>query len=304
VLLAARRVANQFKKFSRFFEPPFTTSRRVPVSLERVASCNSWRHCNCAEEHLFTTSFNFEVVSFFVLVAMFEIWERRRPARAIDRFAELRIDVLAFVFALLVNRVSTRIWGTLTEASLVPHAVAPPLELLRGLPGATKIVLALFLGDFVIYWIHRGQHRFEPMWRTHRWHHSATALYWFSGFRTSFLHSFCYNLPQVVIPIAIFDLTPVQAGIGYSITLLIQFWEHTNVRVNIGPLAWLIISPDYHRVHHSASRYCRMNLGTTFSVWDRWFGTYVDPATVPRDEPLGLGEPVSLKHLPRMLVGV
>ena len=98
--------------------------------------------------------------------------------------------------------------------------------------------------------------------------------------------------------------SPLQAGIGYSIALLIQFWEHTNVKVNIGPLKYLIICPAYHRVHHSATRNCRMNLGTTFTIWDRLFGTYVDPATVPEDVPLGLGEPIHKNKIPRMLLGV
>ena len=47
-----------------------------------------------------------------------------------------------------------------------------------------------------------------------------------------------------------------------------------------------------------------MNLGTTFSLWDRLFGTYVDPDKMPENFPLGLGEPIEKKHLPRMLLGV
>jgi hypothetical protein len=34
------------------------------------------------------------------------------------------------------------------------------------------------------------------------------------------------------------------------------------------------------------------------------FGTYVDPASVKEEYPLGLGEPVDGKKIPRMLVGV
>jgi sterol desaturase/sphingolipid hydroxylase (fatty acid hydroxylase superfamily) len=47
-----------------------------------------------------------------------------------------------------------------------------------------------------------------------------------------------------------------------------------------------------------------MNLGTTFTIWDRMFGTYVDPTTVPEDVPLGLGEPIDKRKIPRMLIGV
>ncbi len=91
---------------------------------------------------------------------------------------------------------------------------------------------------------------------------------------------------------------------GNSIGLLIQFWEHTNWNVNIGRLAWLLVTPDYHRVHHSATTHRGMNLAPTFRIWDRMFGTYVDPAKMPEKYELGLGEKVKGKEIPRMLVGV
>jgi len=71
---------------------------------------------------------------------------------------------------------------------------------LQSLPGLVKIGMALFIVDFIIYWIHRAQHQFDFLWRTHAWHHSIEQMYWFAGFRTSFLHSLIYNIPQVIIP--------------------------------------------------------------------------------------------------------
>jgi sterol desaturase/sphingolipid hydroxylase (fatty acid hydroxylase superfamily) len=64
------------------------------------------------------------------------------------------------------------------------------------------------------------------------------------------------------------------------------------------------VTPDYHRIHHSATINRGKNLGTTFRLWDRLFGTYVDPASVPEFFPLGLGETVEVKKVPRMLLGV
>jgi sterol desaturase/sphingolipid hydroxylase (fatty acid hydroxylase superfamily) len=246
---------------------------------------------------------DYQIIAFFVLVGVFGTWERLRPARAIDHWADLKIDLLSFSLAVLMNRVSTKTVQKLAGA-LVPSGVLGWLHAVQALPGAVKIVMAVFVADFIIYWIHRSQHRFDALWRTHAWHHSVEHLYWFSGFRTSFLHSFIYNIPQATVPMLVFKLSPAQAGVAYSIGVLIQFWEHTNVRVNIGPLRWLFITPDYHRVHHSATQQCRMNLGTTFSLWDRMFGTYVDPASMPESFPLGLGEPIDKKKIPRMLLGV
>jgi len=246
---------------------------------------------------------DYEIAAFFGLVFVFELCERRWPAQKVDRWHDLKFDVLSFAFALAVNRIST--WTVRAFiGDITPPSLAPTIHYLQNLPSFCKILLALFMIDFLIYWIHRAQHNFDLMWRTHAWHHSIEQMYWFAGFRTSFLHSFIYNIPQVIIPVTLFKLSPAEAGLGYSLGLLIQFWEHTNLKVNVGPLAYLIITPEYHRIHHSATIHRGMNLGTTFSIWDRMFGTYVDPKSVKGSFDLGLGEPVQNKEIPRMLLGV
>lgn len=246
---------------------------------------------------------DYETISFFVLAAVFEGLERWRPAREIDRWKDLKIDVFSFALAVTMNRFCHYSVTALVEDG-APAWFRGGLHALQGLPAGARIFLAILLVDFVIYWLHRAQHRYDLMWRTHAWHHSIEQLYWFSGFRTSFLHSLLYNIPQAAVPMLVFNLSPYEAGIGYSIGLLIQFWEHTNIDVPIGPLRYFIITPAYHRVHHSTSALCRTNFGTTFSLWDRMFGTYVDPATVPATTPLGLGAPIEKKKIPRMLVGL
>jgi hypothetical protein len=56
----------------------------------------------------------------------------------------------------------------------------------------------------------------------------------------------------------------------------------------------VLVTPRLHFVHHSAKAHvANSNYGFIFSVWDRVFGTYTDPATIPLDDPLGLGYEVS-----------
>src|SRR6266516_2761277 len=208
---------------------------------------------------------NIQTAAFFARVLVFEILERVRPEREVDRWKELKIDVFSFALAITMNRISHySVTGFVNACA--PAWMLGGWHALQGLPGTARIVLAIFLVDFMIYWIHRAQHRFDPLWRTHAWHHSVEQLYWFSGFRTSFLHSFIYNIPQVVIPILLLKLSPAEAGIGYAIGLLIQFWEHTNFKADVGWLGWLLVTPDYHRIHHSATRHRGKNLGTTFRL--------------------------------------
>lgn len=246
---------------------------------------------------------DYQIAALFGLIVLFSLCERFWPAHPVDRWKDLELDVLSFAFALAANRGATYLIRS-SVGDLTPAFLRGAVESLRQLPSTVRILVALVVVDFIVYWIHRSQHTYALLWRTHAWHHSIEQMYWFAGFRTSFFHSLLNNVPQVIVPVALFKLTPAEAGIGYSLGLLIQFVEHTNWRLTFGPLDWLLVTPDYHRIHHAATLHRGKNLAGTFRIWDLLFGTYVDPATLREDFPLGLGEPLEGKKIPRMLVGV
>lgn len=249
------------------------------------------------------TADDYQIAALFGLILLFVVCERLWPARRVDRFKDIKLDVFSFAFALAVNRLATagilHLVGDDTPAFLHSTAVW-----LKSWPPAIRVIIAIIIVDFVIYWIHRSQHRYGFMWRTHAWHHSIEEMYWFAGFRTSFCHSLLNNIPQVVIPVTIFQLSPAEAGIGYSFGIFIQFVDHTNWKLSFGPLNRLLVTPDYHRIHHAAKLHRGKNLAGTFRIWDMLFGTYVDPAKVPLDFDLGLGEQVDRKKMARMMAGV
>ena len=249
------------------------------------------------------TSQDYEIGAFFALLVVFEACERLWPARSINRYADLKLDLLSFGCALLFNRMATSSLNSLA-GSIVPLPLLQSIQALQELPSAAKLVLAFIIVDFILYWMHRSQHRIPLLWRTHAWHHTIEQLYWFSGFRTSFLHSFLYNIPQVLVPVLIFRLSPAEAGIGYAVGLMFQFWMHSNLNINIGPLARLFVTPDYHRLHHSATDWRGCNLGVILRTWDRTFGTYVEPSKVADSYSLGLVPRADQRAIPRMLIGV
>jgi sterol desaturase/sphingolipid hydroxylase (fatty acid hydroxylase superfamily) len=252
---------------------------------------------------MFDDPHDLEIAAFFVLVALFEAWERLRPAHRVDRLAHWRLDLFCFGLALVMNRISTHsIEAALAIAA--PGYALDALAELRALPSWVKILGALIVVDFILYWLHRAQHHFQPLWRTHAFHHSVDELWWFSGFRTSFAHSLLYNVPQATVPLLLFQLSPLEAGIGFAIGVLVQLWEHSNVHVDLGPLRHVLISPRFHRIHHAAIEPQNKNFAPIFALWDKLFGTWVDPRSMPRDFPLGLGQPVRARALPRMIAGV
>src|SRR5947208_2101221 len=119
-----------------------------------------------------------QIASLFALIVLFTIAERRWPAHPVDKYKDLKLDVLSFGFALAVNRGATYLVRGLV-GDVTPRFLHGTVTTLQSLPSALRIVVAIFVADFIIYWIHRSQHTFEVLWRTHKWHHSIEEMYWF-----------------------------------------------------------------------------------------------------------------------------
>jgi len=79
----------------------------------------------------------------------------------------------------------------------------------------------------------------------------------------------------VLIPVRFLGLGG-HAGLAIAIaTTFFTAFIHANLRTNLGPLRYLLVSPQAHRVHHSyAPEHIDTNFGTVLIVWDRLFGTY------------------------------
>jgi len=248
-----------------------------------------------------TTSLS-KLLTFLIAVAIFERWERTRPSRRLDSGYHFRLNLLAFAVVLVAGAMWPKLLVPLFER-LDLQAAFTGLAALRSLPSVAKVVLGLVLADFSLYWVHRWMHGPAWLWRAHQFHHSTEQLNWFSGARTSVVHLLLFAIPQVLIAYYLLDVSAVEAAVGFSIGVVVNLWVHTNISVNLGPLEWLIITPDFHRVHHARDILPSKNIGFMLTIWDRLFGTYLDPHALPNDYPLGLSEdqpPVS----GRMIAGV
>ena len=71
---------------------------------------------------------------------------------------------------------------------------------------------------------------------------------------------------------------------------------HTNVNWSYGPLGWVLVSPGYHRLHHSAERQ-DVNLGVVLTVWDHLAGMALRPDRARRPCATGLaGRPFPVEQ--------
>ncbi|ETE65626.1 Alkylglycerol monooxygenase [Ophiophagus hannah] len=70
-------------------------------------------------------------------------------------------------------------------------------------------------------------------------------------------------------------IPPSVFAVHLQFNLLYQFWIHTEVIENLGPLEFILNTPSHHRVHHGRNPYCiDKNYGGTLIIWDRIFGTF------------------------------
>nr|XP_033786871.1 alkylglycerol monooxygenase-like isoform X2 [Geotrypetes seraphini] len=131
-----------------------------------------------------------------------------------------------------------------------------------------------FIGvDFGYYWFHRMAHEVNFMWAGHQAHHSAEDYNLSTALRQSVLQK--YTSWVFYCPMALF-IPPSVYAVHLQFNLLYQFWIHTEIIENLGPLELILNTPSHHRVHHGRNPYCiDSNYGGTLIIWDRLFGTFV-----------------------------
>ncbi len=146
-------------------------------------------------------------------------------------------------------------------------------------------VVIFFLEDLTYYWFHRLSHERRFWWAAHVNHHSSqhynlsTALRqtWTGGLNGTWL---------LWLPLALVGFPPPMIAIEKSISLVYQFWIHTEaIRKLPAPVEAVFNTPSHHRVHHARNpRYLDRNYAGILIVWDRMFGTFVaeDEAEPPR----------------------
>lgn len=228
--------------------------------------------------------------------------ERCWPLESITDRKAIRTD---FLYTLL-HRLGA--FGLITFALLsaqVDHIAAwlhlqgvTPFNLEQLWPGVTDVPWVSFVVywlvlDFVDYWIHRGQHRFNWWWSLHALHHSQRQMTLWSDDRNHLLD----NLLRDALMASMALLIGVAPGqyIGLIVaSRILQSLQHANLKLSFGRFGeGLLVSPRFHRMHHAigfghegAAHGC--NFAVLFPVWDIVFGTadFRDayPATGIRDQ--------------------
>ena len=135
-------------------------------------------------------------------------------------------------------------------------------------------LLLLFAEDFCYYWFHRTSHESRLFWASHVVHHSSQQYNLSTALRQTWsgsFYAFIFWFPLIFI-----GFHPVMVLVQMSISLLYQYWIHTELIDKMPNWFEAVFNtPSHHRVHHATNpQYLDRNHAGIFIIWDRLFGTF------------------------------
>ena len=164
--------------------------------------------------------------------------------------------------------------------ALVPYSFQ---VMVAGWPLWLRVVIGFFIGEVGFYWGHRWAHQIPFLWRFHSIHHSAEHIYFLVSARAHPIDNafirLCGLIPAYIFGVAS-PLTPSGSLIPVMIVLVATTWGffiHSNLRLRLGPLEWLVATPGFHHWHHTLGERRDANFASMLPCVDKLFGTLYLP---------------------------
>ena len=201
-----------------------------------------------------------------------------------NRWAHLGINIFFTFTTILVNFLMAFIlvkagdWAIASNFGLLSWLPTMPtgLYLIVGLLGLDLI------GAYTAHWV---SHRVKWIWRFHLIHHTDQYVDTTTANRHHPVES-VFRFLMTTLGVVLIG-APAWLVMAYqTLSALISQFEHANISLPSGldkAISWVIISPNMHKVHHHyVLPYTDSNYGNIFSIWDRFFGTYMslDPSKI------------------------
>lgn len=242
-------------------------------------------------------NFNPEYLRLSILLGAFgvlAIAEAVRPRRKMEAgrigrwFSNLSLSVIGGILVRLVlggaafgaaQFAADRSWGFLNDVEL-----SWPLE----------FAIGFILLDVMIYLLHVLSHALPFLWRFHMVHHSDLEFDVTTALRFHPVETFITMFYKIGL-VAALGIDPWTVVIyEVALTVSVQF-NHSNIKFAPSfdaKLRHIIITPDFHRVHHSMEpEETNSNFGFSLPWWDMLFGTYRPQPAVPHNVmQIGLAE--------------
>ncbi len=144
-------------------------------------------------------------------------------------------------------------------------------------PRFITIIFTIIFLDLIIYAQHVLTHKIPILWRLHKVHHGDPEFDTSTALRFHPLE-ILFSLFYKAIFVALLGLDKTGVLVFEILLNFSAMFNHGNFQLSgelEKKLRAIIVTPDFHRVHHSPERsQTNSNYGFFFSLWDYLFGTY------------------------------
>jgi sterol desaturase/sphingolipid hydroxylase (fatty acid hydroxylase superfamily) len=145
----------------------------------------------------------------------------------------------------------------------------------QGLPFVPAVLLIVLVADLVQYWTHRAYHEVPLLWRLHAVHHSSKHMDWLAGSRQHIVE-LIITRTLVLAPIFVLGFSKEVIDTYIVIVGFQAVFNHANVSARLGPLRFLVVTPNFHHWHHSQDQEALdKNYAAHYAFIDHIFGTAV-----------------------------
>ena len=114
-----------------------------------------------------------------------------------------------------------------------------------------QLFVFFVLLDFVQWVTHILLHKYDFLWQFHKIHHSVKEMGFAAHMRYHWMENVLYKPFKTIALMLLGGFEPEQAFIVHFITIAIGHLNHANIKINWGPLRYVLNSPVMHLHHHA-----------------------------------------------------
>jgi sterol desaturase/sphingolipid hydroxylase (fatty acid hydroxylase superfamily) len=149
---------------------------------------------------------------------------------------------------------------------------------LAALPYPASLLIGVVALDGSLYALHRLFHVIPLLWRFHQVHHSDLDVDCSTTIRHHPGEELIAQAFLLCVIVAL-GVEPSAVSLWLAIQIMVDILNHSNLALPEPvdrQLRWLLVSPDMHRIHHSANATeSNRNFGNVLPWWDHLFSTYL-----------------------------
>jgi len=178
-----------------------------------------------------------------------------------------------FIFSIVISGFYAVLTTLFLHAGLTMQSLSI-VDLSQWHPVAQLLLFFVVL-DFLQWTTHKILHRVPFLWRFHQIHHSIKEMGFAGHLRYHWMENVLYKPLKTVGVMLIGGLEPQHAFVVHFFTIIIGHINHSNLRLDYGPLRYILNNPVMHLYHHAYNlpkeHQHGMNFGLTLSIWDYLF---------------------------------